>query len=64
MPKTSKSTKGSKRRTKPRGLSRNEEQLTTEESKRIKGGLDPTSVKLPSPRGTEPHQPPLEGVRR
>ena len=64
MPKTIKSTRGSKRRTKAKGLSRNEKQLTAEESKKIKGGLDPTSVKLASPPGAGKHQPPLEGVRQ
>jgi hypothetical protein len=63
MPKTIKSTKGSKSRTKAKGLSRNEKQLTAEESKKIKGGLDPTSVKLPSPLGAGNHQPPLERVK-
>lgn len=49
MPKNTKRTKTSKPRTKTKGLARTENELTLEESKKIKGGFDPTTVRLPSP---------------
>lgn len=57
MPKNNKSTKTSKTRTKAKGLSRTERELTVGESKKIKGGLDPTSVRLPSPGRVDTPQP-------
>jgi hypothetical protein len=53
MPKNTKGTKTTKTRTQAKGLSRTEHELTVEESKKIKGGLDPTSVRLPSPARAE-----------
>lgn len=49
MPKKTKSTKTSKTRTKAKGLSRTPHDLTAEDANKIKGGFDPTSVRLPSP---------------
>ena len=57
MPKNTRGTKTSKLRTKTKGLARTEHQLTAEESKKIKGGLDPTSVRLPSPGKADNPQP-------
>ena len=52
-----KSTKTGKTRTKAKGLSRSERELAVGESKKIKGGLDPTNVRLPSPSRTDNPQP-------
>lgn len=57
MPKDSKSNRTNKPRTKTKGLARTERKLTIEESNKIKGGLDPTSVRLPSPGKASNPQP-------
>ena len=49
MAKKTKSTKTSRTRTKVKGLSRTPHDLTAEDANKIKGGFDPTSVRLPSP---------------
>lgn len=49
VPKKTKSAKTRKTRTKAKGLSKAPHDLTAEDANKIKGGFDPTSVRLPSP---------------
>jgi len=48
MPKSTKGTKNVKKRTKVKDLGRSKQELTPEEAKKVKGGMDPTNA-TPSP---------------
>ena len=50
MPKNAKRARAGNARTKSKGVARTAHDLRPNQSKKIKGGSDPTSVRLPSPK--------------